>query len=544
MATTSPPRLAYVEDNDALRYATSRILREGGFAVQEADTGAEGLRIARAIPPPDLVLLDVRLPDISGFEVCRRIKSDPQTAGIPVLHLSHTYAAGDWVAQGLEGGADGYLIQPTEPRVLLATIHSLLRARTAETKLRETNRRLQDVLAEREELLRREAEARRDAEEANVLKDQFLATLSHELRTPLNAIVGWIHVLRTAPDDEALRGRAIDVIARNSRMQARLIEEILDVSRIVSGKLALNLREVDWMQVLEGAVEAVRPAAEAKGLQLELVAEHVPAGVEGDPVRLQQVVSNLLGNAVKFSGGGRVELRLGVDGEHVRLAVSDEGGGIPEAFLPHVFERFRQADSSASRTQPGLGLGLTIVRHIVEMHGGSVRAENRGDRRGARFTVLLPLRAAPVRPAAAAPARASATRDALAGRQVLIVDDDEDGLTLVETVLARHQARVTRARSADEARAALLASPPDVIVCDIGMPGEHGLDFVQWVRQQPHLERLPVVALTAYAGEGDREKGLSAGFDAYVTKPVEVDALIVRLAEVLAAGPAGAGPVQ
>jgi signal transduction histidine kinase/ActR/RegA family two-component response regulator len=452
-----------------------------------------------------------------------------------VLHLSHTYAAGDWVAQGLEGGADGYLVQPTEPRVLLATIHSLLRARNAESRLRETNRRLQDVLAEREELLRREAEARKEAEQANVLKDQFLATLSHELRTPLNAIVGWTHVLRTASDDDALRERAIDVISRNSRLQARLIEEILDVSRIVSGKLALKLREVDWMAVLEAAVEAVRPAAEAKGLAVEVVIERVPMGVDGDPMRLQQVVTNLVGNAVKFSETGRIELRLGMDEGHVRLTVSDEGDGIPPEFLPHVFERFRQADSSPSRTQTGLGLGLTIVRHIVEMHGGSVRAENRGDRRGARFTVTLPLQPSRA-PQAAAPARPAAARRVLAGGRVLVVDDDPDSLSLIETVLRRHEAQVALARSAAEARQALQAGPVDVVLCDIGMPGEHGLEFVQWLRAQPEHSGIRVLALTAYAGDADRERALSAGFDAYVTKPVEIDALVARVAEAL--GPA------
>src|SRR5262245_21539313 len=269
MGTELQPRVAYVEDNEALRYATSRILREGGFTVQEARTGAEGLLLARSLP--DIMMLDVRLPDMSGFEVCRQVKSDPLTASIPVLHVSHTHAAGDWVAQGLDGGADAYLTEPFEPRVQLATLRALLRARTAEIELRSANRRLEELLAEREQLLAREADARRDAEEANALKDQFLATLSHELRTPLNAITGWIHVLRTAAGDEALHDRAIEVIARNARQQARLIEEILDVSRIVSGKLALAVREIAWVQLVEAAVEAVRPGAETKGLRVEVV---------------------------------------------------------------------------------------------------------------------------------------------------------------------------------------------------------------------------------------------------------------------------------
>lgn len=536
MATASPPRVAYVEDNEALRYATSRVLREGGFAVEEAETGAEGLRLARSSPQPDLVLLDVRLPDMSGFEVCRRIKSDPVTASIPVLHLSHTYAAGDWVALGLEGGADGYLIQPTEPRVLVATIRALLRARKAEMQLRETNRRLQEVLTERELLLRREAEARREAEDANALKDQFLATLSHELRTPLNAIVGWIHVLRTAGDDEALRDRAIEVITRNSRMQARLVEEILDVSRIVSGKLALSLRPVDWVQIVDAAVEAIRPAAEARGLRVEVVAERIPVAAEGDAVRLQQVVTNLLSNAVKFSQRGRIEVRLARHGSDVRLTVEDEGIGIEPDFMPHLFERFRQADPTPARTQPGLGLGLTIVRHIVELHGGTVAAENREGAQGARFIVHVPLR-----PAGTAAREDAASEDAapaperitLQGRRVLVVEDDPDSLDFITAVLLRESALVTSVRSAAEAREALARAGADLILCDIGMPGEHGLSFVHWLREQADVSWVPVVALTAYAGEADREKGLLAGFDAYVTKPFEPEALLLRLTAVL-----------
>jgi signal transduction histidine kinase len=533
MPTSQQPRLAYVEDNDALRYATSRILREGGFTVLEADTGAEALRLVRS--QPDLVLLDVRLPDMSGFEVCRRIKADPATASIPVLHLSHTYGAGDKVAEGLDGGADGYLTQPAEPRVLLATIRALLRARTAETQLRTANRRLEEVLAEREDLLRREAEARQAAEEASALKDQFLATLSHELRTPLNAIIGWIHVLGTAGDDEAMRGRAIEVIGRNARQQARLIEEILDVSRIVSGKLSLAVRDLDWVQTVEAAVEAVRPGAEAKGLRVEVVLERVPAAAQGDPGRLQQVISNLLSNAVKFSERGRIEVRLGVEGSHVRLSVADEGVGMDSGFLPFAFERFRQEDASPSRTQPGLGLGLTIVRHLVERHGGTVAAESAGPGRGARFTVRVPLA---VRREVEGPAEVETGREqrrgSVGGLSVLVVENDADGLNLIDTVLQREGARVALAASAAEARSALQAEVPDAILCDIGMPGEHGLDFAAWVRSQPAMDGVTLVALTAYASDDDRARGLAAGFDLYVTKPFDPEELLRSMAEVMA----------
>jgi signal transduction histidine kinase len=533
MGTESQPRVAYVEDNEALRYATSRILREGGFAVQEARTGAEGLQLARSLP--DVMMLDVHLPDMSGFEVCRRIKTDPLTSSIPVLHVSHTHAAGDWVAQGLDGGADAYLTEPFEPRVLLATLRALLRARTAEMELRSANRRLEELLAEREELLRREADSRRDAEEANALKDQFLATLSHELRTPLNAITGWIHVLRTSPEDETLRGRAIDVIARNARQQARLIEEILDVSRIVSGKLALAVREIDWVQLVEAAVEAIRPSAEAKGLRMETVLERVPSRAEGDPGRLLQVIGNLLSNAVKFSERGRIEVRLGVVEGCAVLSVTDEGIGMDPNFLPQAFERFRQADAGPGRSQPGLGLGLTIVRHLVELHGGSVAAHSAGPGQGSRLSVRIPL-SPPAASGAAAAARRSEphSRASVQGRRLLLVDNDADSLHLIGTVLRRAGAEVALASSAAEARAAIRQHAPDLLVCDIGMPGEDGLEFVGWLRANPVTARVPLVALTAYAGEGDRERGLAAGFDAYITKPFDPDELLRRLAELAA----------
>jgi len=639
------PTVTYVEDNDGLRYATSRVLREGGFSVREAQSGADGLRLARTPALTDLMLVDVRLPDMTGFEVCRRIKEDPLTASIPVVHISYAHASSDSEAQGLDQGADGYLTEPVDPNVLLATLRSMLRARAAEMQLRASHRRLEEVLdsmseayvsldaegrvrevnaaglryfgstseslagrvfwdefpqargglmhrlclealadgqqrhaeipstvqgdrwfechlyprgdrveiygfdvterrrsaAEREELLRREADARRLAEQANVVKDQFLATLSHELRTPLNAIVGWTHLLRASPDDPALRERAVDVIARNSHVQVRLIDEILDVSRIVSGKLTLDEKVVDWRQVVEAAAEAARPAAEAKGLELEVVIEDAPVGAVGDPERLQQVAWNLLSNAIKFSESGRVEVRLGSHLDRLRLTVSDQGSGIDPDFLPQVFERFRQGDATASRTQGGLGLGLAIVRQLVEMHGGRVTAESPGRGRGSVFTVDLPLRP-PLADVAAGPAAAlpiaggvreapAPSVGALNGRHILIVENDPDGQALLETVLRRQGARVSLAVSAAEARELITAETPEAIVCDIGMPGESGLSLVQWLRAR--RPRVPALALTAYASEGDRARGLEAGFDAYLTKPFEPEDLLRRLAAAL-----------
>ena len=632
--------VTYVEDNEGVRYATARLLREGGFAVREARRGEEGLQLARTPTLTDLMLVDVRLPDISGLEVCRRIREDPVTASIPVVHISSVHAASDWVAQGLEGGADGYLTEPVDPRVLLATLRSALRARRAEMEVRAANRHMQDVLdsmteayisldaeghvlevngaaqsffgreraalmgrvfwdlfpqarggamhrlctealadgqprhvempsavqdgrwfeshvfprggrvevfglditerrragAEREGLLLREAQARRLAEQANAVKDQFLATLSHELRTPLNAIVGWTQILRTAGADDTLRERALDVIARNAHLQARLIEEILDVSRIVSGKLKLDVQAVDWAQVVEAAVEAARPAAADKGLALDVTIEPQAAPALGDPARLQQVAWNLLSNAIKFSEAGRVSVHLGGDAQTVRLTVRDEGIGIAPELLPVVFERFQQGDPTTTRSHSGLGLGLAITRQLVELHGGRVTAASEGEGRGSTFTVELPrrpLHLAGAPPAASAPA-AAATPSLLDGRHVLIVENDEDGRALLETVLRRGGLRVTVAASAEEARAALARELPEAVVCDIGMPGESGLSLVRWLRAQPAAPRLPVLALTAYAAEGDRARGLEAGFDAYLTKPFDPTELLQHLATALA----------
>jgi CheY-like chemotaxis protein len=330
----------------------------------------------------------------------------------------------------------------------------------------------------------------------------------------------------------------VEVIARNARQQARLIEEILDVSRIVSGKLSLTVRDIDWVQLVESAVEAVRPAAEVKGLRLEVVLERLPARGQGDTVRLQQVIANLLSNAVKFSERGRVEVRLGTEEGHALLSVADEGIGMDPGFLPHAFERFRQADGGPGRSQPGLGLGLTIVRHLVELHGGSVSAHSAGPGLGSRMSVRIPLSPpAPARGAASAAADDAAgppLRHGVHGRRVLVIDNDADSLQLIGTLLRREGGEVALAASAAEARRAIGENAPDAILCDIGMPGEDGLEFVGWLRANAVTARVPLVALTAYAAEGDRERGLAAGFDAYVTKPFDPDDLLRRLADLLA----------
>jgi signal transduction histidine kinase len=364
-----------VDDYDAARYTRSQHLRRAGFIVREAATGAEALSIAVA-ERPCVVLLDVNLPDMSGFEVCRRLRHEPRTARTPVLHVSATYVTDSYKVTGLEGGADAYLTEPVDPPVLVATIHALLRMRRAE--------------AARDELLVRERAARAEAEAASRAKDDFLAMVSHELRAPLSAILGWTRMLRTSRLEPDAAARALETIERNVHQQTQLINDLLDVSRIVSGKIALDTQDVNVAGIVHASVESMRPTAAANGVAVDADIPRAPAVIRGDAGRLQQVVANLLSNAVKFTpAGGRVSVAVRA-GDDVRLVVTDTGCGITPEFLPHVFDRFRQADTTPARSRGGLGLGLAIVRHLVELHGGRIRAESEGTGRGATFTVDLP----------------------------------------------------------------------------------------------------------------------------------------------------------
>ncbi len=387
----------------------------------------------------------------------------------------------------------------------------------------------------------------RDSQQANRLKDEFLATLSHELRTPLNAVLGWTQLLLTRQlrGDEA--DRALQTIRRNAEAQAHLIGDILDVSRIITGKLRLNIAPTNLRSVIDAAVEGVRPAAEAKGITLTVDSAESPRSMFADPDRLQQVVWNLLSNAVKFTpSGGRVALRVETDATTTRVCVSDTGAGIPPRFLSSLFERFRQADGSTTRAYGGLGLGLAIVRHLVELHGGSVRGESEGEGRGATFTVTLPV-AQPVRSVVRTglvpTPRLAESREAanLHGLKALVVDDDQDSRQLTRAVLEGLGARVREATSVADAIAALRSDWPEVLLADIGMPGEDGYSLIAWVRrlEMQAGSRLPALALTAYARESDRERALSAGFDAYLAKPAspaEVVGAVGRLTGRVTAG--------
>ena len=385
--------------------------------------------------------------------------------------------------------------------------------------------------------------------DANRLKDEFLATLSHELRTPLNAVLGWARILRSTQVDPATQARGLDSIERNATAQAKLIEDLLEVSRIITGKLRLHVVPVDLAAVVDAAVEVMQPAAAAKQLLLQADIAVRPAMTAGDPDRLQQIVWNLLSNAVKFTpAGGRVSIRLWL-ADGYRITVTDSGIGIDAAFLPHMFEPFRQADGSASREHGGLGLGLAIARQLAELHGGTIQARSAGAGSGASFEISLPSVVAgtshdqPPRPAAAPPGAAADIQPALLHHAlVLIVEDEEDARILLETALRQYGADVITATSAAEAIEVLDRAAPHVMLSDIGMPHEDGYALIRRVRARSAAEggSIPAVAITAYASARDRDLATSAGYQAHVAKPfdpLEVALLIARLTRATGAGP-------
>ncbi|WP_449419134.1 response regulator [Phormidium nigroviride] len=755
--------ILHIDDNEANRYVVTRMLQNAGFDVKQAATGETGVQIALE-QQPDLIVLDVQLPDINGFEVCRRLKASPATAFIPVLHLSASFVKSEDKVQGLDSGADGYLAQPVEPIELVATVNALLRTRQAEEAARllarewqttfnaiadgvcmldtngtimqsnlaaselwekpeseikgsfygdlmpdllgfkenpfiraqQTCRRqnlelrfgdrwfsvtadpilgdrgnfagavwivaditdrkqaesaqqeseerfrllldnaqdyaiffldaegriirwstgaqrilgyeeaealgqptsiiftpedlaagtdkleleqavaagqaederwhirkdgsrfwasgiltsLQDEAGlrgfakimrdfterkqaedERAQLLIREQNARTQAETANRMKDEFLATLSHELRSPLNAMLGWLRLLNTRKFDEKTTAKAMETIERSARAQAQLVEDLLDVSRIIQGKVRLNVRPVELVTVIEAALDTVRPAAEAKEIRLQTIFDSTGGLVAGDSDRLQQIVWNLLSNAVKFTlKGGQVQVCLERVNSHVEIAVSDTGLGIKPEFLPFVFDRFRQADSSIARTYTGLGIGLAIVRHLVELHGGSVRAQSEGEGKGATFTIKLPLM--PVRQNLEAGERVHPgiggelpfeNLPALNGLRVLVVDDEADSRAFLTAVLEECGAEVVAVGSAVEAIATLKSLKPDILLSDIGMPEEDGYALIRQVRSLSPQEggQIPAAALTAYARAEDRTRSLLSGFQIHLPKPIE-----------------------
>lgn len=629
-----------VDDNPATRYSTARTLRAAGFKTEEAASGGEAL--IKSQGPISAVILDVHLPDIGGFEVCRALRERPATAVLPIVHLSAAFVEDQHKVAGLNAGADAYLTHPAEPPILVATVQALVRARLAEDQLRKSEAKFRAIYTQaetgialidsagafveanpamlrmlgrpaaqvlgrkvsdfappawaatvramvqqdlgattqwhevfalalpdgeevhlewnmsphiepdlrvgvvsnisermkleqqRESLLEREKAARTFAEQHSQTKDDFIAVLSHELRNPLNAMLMGLHVLMKRSDSpELLKG--LQMIERNAKAQARIISDILDVSRINSGKLALDPERVDPAAIIASALEGMKTAIDSRALVVAADLETAHAPVWLDATRFQQMFWNIFNNAVKFSEpGGTIEVSLTAQRELLTLIVRDHGKGIEAEFLKTIFDKFSQGATPGNRSHGGLGLGMTIVRHLVELHGGTVGVASEGPGRGTTVTLQIP--APPSAPGdrgkpAADPARLDADVQ-LSGIAILVVEDEPQNREMLTVILRDRGARVRTAQDYDDALRAIAADPPAILVSDIGLPGLDGYDLIREIRRREgqHAQpRLPAIALTAFGRPEDISRALDAGFDAHLAKPLRAHDLVSRI---------------
>jgi signal transduction histidine kinase/CheY-like chemotaxis protein len=476
------------------------------------------------------------------------LKRQPPWSSLALIVLSSEKNPSQRARPGIGSLANVVLLErPVHIEPLVTAVRAALTARRRQYEIRDNIQEIKRAAEERDRLYNAAETARAEAEASNRMKDEFLATLSHELRTPLNAIVGWSKVLRSGKADANDMEEGLSAIERNSHVQAQLIEDLLDISRIISGKLRLDVQRLHLSDVIEAALAAVAPAATAKGVRIHKVLDSLAGAVMGDAARLQQIIWNLLSNAVKFTPrGGMVQVLLERVNSHVEVSVIDTGMGIPPEFLPHVFDRFRQADSTTTRRYGGLGLGLAIVKQLAELHGGGVRAKSPGEGKGATFTLMLPIAVVhpenadlgKARPKNADPMADYCQDRALKGLRVLVVDDEPDARQLIRLVLAKCEAEVAIASSASEARALIESFQPHVILSDVGMPGEDGYDLIRDVRVNHSAKELPAAALTAFARVEDRKRALLAGFQTHVSKPVDPEELTAVIASL--AGRTGA----
>ncbi len=525
------PSVLIVDDHEPNLFALEAVLESLDCQVVKARSGEEALKCLLG-GEFALILMDVQMPGLDGFHTTALIKQRERTKDIPIIFITALHNTLDYMERAYSLGAIDYIVKPYEPVLMRAKVSAFL-----SFYKRGIDLKLQSELAAREHA------AREAAENANRMKDEFLATVSHELRTPLTAIFGWGEMLRTGglgtlPESAA---KAVETIVRNARAQGKLIEDLIDVSRIVAGKLRLNKSPCNLGDIIQAAIETVRPAAAAKGVQLRALLPQRRCEFACDPIRMQQVVWNLLWNGVKFSPAGSVvEAELTAAEELFQIEVRDNGIGIPSAAIPRLFDHFWQGDAGATRRYSGLGIGLTIVHRLVELHGGTIRAASEGEGRGATFTVALPA-AANVPVATEMEQSGKITSEfrvvetpspaaGIEGLHVLVVDDDDDARELMIALLTQAGARVTAVASVKAAVEIARSSAVDVLVSDLGMPDEGGLALMKRLHALEPPVRCPAIAVTGYSSAEDRERALDAGFATHVAKPFEPAALISLIA--------------
>ena len=489
-----------VDDNEPQRYAKTRILQAAGFRTVESNTGFGGLELART-QKPGLVLLDIKLPDIDGFEVCRRLREDLETASIAIVQITASYERPEHAVRGLEGGADTFLVAPVDPTVLVATVRAMLRLRRAETALREADRR----------------------------KDEFLAVLAHELRNPLAPLRTSLALFERSKLDDPMLQSARAIMERQISQMVRLIDDLLDVSRINQQKLELRRTETTIAEILDSAVETSRPGIEAARHELVVRAPADPIRVLADKLRLAQVFANLLSNSAKYTApGGRITVDVRKEGEIAEISVTDTGIGIEPDELPRVFDMFAQLRRDTElHDRGGLGIGLALVQRLVELHGGTVTAESAGIGKGTTFTVRLPLGAAsvpvslhPVSIAKEVPGRA---------KRVLVVDDNSDAAISLALLLEGLGHVVLTAHDGEDAVKTARSFRPQVIFMDIAMPRVNGLDAARRIRSEDWGKEMIICALTGFGHAEDRERSRDAGITFHMVKPVDARDLEIIL---------------
>lgn len=486
-----------VDDNDGARYAKSRILTHAGLSVIEASNGEDAIVMAQT-KFPDLILLDVKLPDINGMEVCRRLKGDPATEAVLILQTSASYIDAADKVRALDGGADNYLVEPIEPDELIANVKALLRLGRVERELREMDRR----------------------------KDEFLATLAHELRNPLGPIRTALQLLRRlTPNVPAAQETARNTIERHTNHLVRLVDDLLDVARISQGKISLRHEPVNLRSVIDSAVETSTNFIEAKNHRLEVIFPDELIQVSGDQVRLSQIMANLLLNAAKFTqAGGLIKLVVSLQGQRVYIHVIDNGIGIEPGSLSAIFNLFSQHGHLSDQVQDGLGIGLSLVKTLVQLHGGCVAAYSDGVGQGSMFEIILPVMA---RHQAALGTGASAAAAGVSpgAKKVLIVDDNQDAADTLAQLLTMTGHTVTTAYTGRQAIDVATDFRPDIVFLDIGLPDITGYEVAARLRTLPDGDKFMLIALTGYGQEQDRHNALASGFDDHFAKPIDFEKL-------------------